>query len=141
MLALAGILTYGGFRVQAGFLSLGVVAAFLQYGLRFFRPIQDLSEKYNILQSAMASSERIFKLLDTSPAAVAPEFHRPGAGDDFTHRVRPCVAPAHCGGGLGYAMQFHHLPGEPSPWWAIPARAFTLISLLLRHACSRAAYG
>ncbi len=72
MLALAGILTYGGFRVQSGRLSLGVVAAFLQYGLRFFRPIQDLSEKYNILQSAMASSERIFKLLDTAPRIVAP---------------------------------------------------------------------
>src|ERR1019366_8239382 len=65
MLALAAILTYGGFRVQSGRLSLGVIAAFLQYGLRFFRPIQDLSEKYNILKSAMASSERIFKLLDT----------------------------------------------------------------------------
>src|ERR1041385_8122499 len=72
MLALAGILTYGGFRVQSGALSLGVVVAFLQYGLRFFRPIQDLSEKYNILQGAMASSERIFKLLDTKPAIVAP---------------------------------------------------------------------
>jgi ATP-binding cassette subfamily B protein len=77
MLALAGILTYGGFRVQAGSLSLGVVAAFLQYGLRFFRPIQDLSEKYNILQSAMASSERIFKLLDTAPAVVAPATPHP----------------------------------------------------------------
>jgi ATP-binding cassette, subfamily B, multidrug efflux pump len=42
----------------------GVVAAFLQYARRFFRPIQDLSEKYNLLQSAMASSERVFKLLD-----------------------------------------------------------------------------
>lgn len=72
MLALAGILTYGGFRVQAGTLSLGVVAAFLQYGLRFFRPIQDLSEKYNILQSAMASSERVFKLLDTKAAVLPP---------------------------------------------------------------------
>jgi ATP-binding cassette subfamily B protein len=77
MLALAGILTYGGFRVQSGTLTLGVVAAFLQYGLRFFRPIQDLSEKYNILQGAMASSERIFKLLDTEacilpPAAATP---------------------------------------------------------------------
>ncbi len=72
MLALAGILTYGGFRVQADALSLGVVAAFLQYGLRFFRPIQDLSEKYNILQAAMASAERIFKLLDSAPAVVAP---------------------------------------------------------------------
>src|SRR6202035_2485672 len=77
MLALAAILTYGGFRVQSGRLTLGVVAAFLQYGLRFFRPIQDLSEKYNILQGAMASSERIFTLLDTEarilpPAAPAP---------------------------------------------------------------------
>jgi ATP-binding cassette subfamily B protein len=72
MLALAGILTYGGFRIQSGTLTLGVVAAFLQYGLRFFRPIQDLSEKYNILQSAMASSERIFKLLDTEATVIAP---------------------------------------------------------------------
>jgi ATP-binding cassette subfamily B multidrug efflux pump len=72
MLALAGILTYGGFRVQSGRLTLGVVVAFLQYGLRFFRPIQDLSEKYNILQSAMASSERIFKLLDTQATVLAP---------------------------------------------------------------------
>jgi ATP-binding cassette subfamily B protein len=71
MLALAGILTYGGFRITAGRLTLGVVVAFLQYGQRFFRPIQDLSEKYNILQAAMASAERIFKLLDT-PATVLP---------------------------------------------------------------------
>ena len=71
MLALAGILTYGGFAHRAGALTLGVVVAFLQYGLRFFRPIQDLSEKYNILQAAMASSERIFKLLDT-PATILP---------------------------------------------------------------------
>jgi ATP-binding cassette, subfamily B, multidrug efflux pump len=76
MLALAGILTYGGFRIQAGTLSLGVVVAFLQYGLRFFRPIQDLSEKYNILQGAMASSERIFKLLDTEASIIPPEAPR-----------------------------------------------------------------
>jgi ATP-binding cassette subfamily B multidrug efflux pump len=72
MLALAGILTYGGFRVTAGRLTLGVIASFLQYGLRFFRPIQDLSEKYNILQAAMASSERIFKLLDTKAMVLPP---------------------------------------------------------------------
>ena len=72
MLALAGILTWAGFRIESGALTLGVVAAFLQYGLRFFRPIQDLSEKYNILQSAMASSERVFKLLDTPPTVLAP---------------------------------------------------------------------
>jgi ATP-binding cassette subfamily B protein len=73
MLALALLLAYGGFRIESGALSLGVLVAFLQYGLRFFRPIQDLSEKYNILQSAMAAAERIFKLLDTKPAIVAPE--------------------------------------------------------------------
>jgi ATP-binding cassette subfamily B protein len=72
MLALALLLAYGGFRIRQGALSLGVLVAFFQYGLRFFRPIQDLSEKYNILQSAMAASERVFKLLDTKPAIVAP---------------------------------------------------------------------
>src|SRR5205085_3486006 len=76
MLALAAILILGGIRVQSGRLTLGVVVAFLQYGLRFFRPIQDLSEKYNILQSAMASSERIFKLLDTKAAVIAPALPR-----------------------------------------------------------------
>jgi ATP-binding cassette subfamily B multidrug efflux pump len=77
MLALAMLLAYGGFRIERGALTLGVLVAFFQYGLRFFRPIQDLSEKYNILQSAMAASERVFKLLDTpveiqSPARPAP---------------------------------------------------------------------
>jgi ATP-binding cassette subfamily B protein len=64
MLGVAGLLSYGGYRIREGELSLGTLVAFFQYGLRFFRPIQDLSEKYNILQSAMASAERIFKLLD-----------------------------------------------------------------------------
>jgi ATP-binding cassette, subfamily B, multidrug efflux pump len=77
MLALASILTYGGFRVTAGRLTLGVIASFLQYGLRFFRPIQDLSEKYNILQAAMASAERIFKLLDTKATVLAPAAPHP----------------------------------------------------------------
>jgi ATP-binding cassette subfamily B protein len=72
MLALAMLLAYGGFRIRNGALSLGVLIAFFQYGLRFFRPIQDLSEKYNILQSAMAASERVFKLLDTQPEIVTP---------------------------------------------------------------------
>ena len=77
MLALAGILAYGGFRIERGALTLGVVVAFLQYGLRFFRPIQDLSEKYNILQAAMASSERIFKLLDTEATVLPPANPQP----------------------------------------------------------------
>ena len=72
MLALALLLAYGGFRIRGGALTLGVLVAFFQYGLRFFRPIQDLSEKYNILQGAMAASERVFKLLDTQPAIVSP---------------------------------------------------------------------
>ena len=72
MLSLASLLAYGGFRIRQGALTLGVLVAFFQYGLRFFRPIQDLSEKYNILQSAMAASERIFKLLDTRPGIVSP---------------------------------------------------------------------
>ena len=54
----------GGLRVLGGGLTLGVLVAFTMYAQRFFRPIQDLSEKFNILQSAMAASERIFKLLD-----------------------------------------------------------------------------
>ena len=77
MLALASLLAYGGFRIRHGALTLGVLVAFFQYGLRFFRPIQDLSDKYNILQSAMAASERIFKLLDTKPALVSPRAPAP----------------------------------------------------------------
>jgi ATP-binding cassette subfamily B multidrug efflux pump len=65
--ALALILWYGGGETLQGTLTVGVVAAFLQYTRRFFRPIQDLSEKYNILQAAMSAAERIFELLDTEP--------------------------------------------------------------------------
>ena len=54
----------GGIRILSGTLSLGILTAFTMFAQRFFRPIQDLSEKFNILQSAMAASERIFKLLD-----------------------------------------------------------------------------
>ena len=73
MLALALLMAYGGFRIRSGALTLGVLVAFFQYGLRFFRPIQDLSEKYNILQGAMAASERVFKLLDTPALVQSPE--------------------------------------------------------------------
>ncbi|HJR65532.1 MAG TPA: ABC transporter ATP-binding protein [Gemmatimonadaceae bacterium] len=63
--ALASLLVAGADRVAANTLTVGTVAAFLQFVRRFFQPLQDLSEKYNILQGAMASSERIFQLLDT----------------------------------------------------------------------------
>ena len=62
-----------------GLVTLGVLVAFIQYSQRFFRPIQDLSDKYNILQAAMAASERIFKLLDTPPEIVSPAM--PAIGD------------------------------------------------------------
>src|ERR1035437_9695166 len=71
MLSLAMLLAYGGYRNRQGALSLGILVAFFQYGLRFFRRSQDLSEKYNILQSAMAASERGFKLLDP-PSQITP---------------------------------------------------------------------
>jgi ATP-binding cassette, subfamily B, multidrug efflux pump len=70
-IAIACVIWFGGNDVIRNLTTLGVLVAFIQYAQRFFRPIQDLSEKYNILQSAMASSERIFKLLDT-PAEVMP---------------------------------------------------------------------
>jgi ATP-binding cassette subfamily B protein len=66
------ILWVGGGRVIAHAVSIGGLIAFLQYAQRFYQPLSDLSEKYNILQGAMASSERIFRLLDTAPAIVQP---------------------------------------------------------------------
>ena len=63
-IALALIIWRGGATLLEGAVTVGVLAAFIQYARRFFRPIQDLSEKYNLLQSAMASSERIFELID-----------------------------------------------------------------------------
>jgi len=69
---IALIVWYGGGQVIRGTLSIGALIAFFQYAQRFYEPISDLSEKYNILQAAMAASERVFKLLDT-PAAVKSE--------------------------------------------------------------------
>ena len=71
-IAIACVIWFGGNDVIRSATTLGVLVAFIQYAQRFFRPIQDLSEKYNILQSAMASSERIFKLLDTPAEIIAP---------------------------------------------------------------------
>jgi len=59
-------------HVAGATVTLGILIAFIQYAQRFFRPIQDLSEKYNILQAAMAASERVFKLLDSEPEIVSP---------------------------------------------------------------------
>jgi ATP-binding cassette subfamily B protein len=77
--AIAIVIWRGGFGVLAGTVTIGVLAMFIQYSQRFWRPIQDLSDKYNILQAAMAACERIFKLLDTEPEIVNPA--NPQAGD------------------------------------------------------------
>ncbi len=75
--AMALLLWYGGLRVLEGTLTVGVLAAFIQYTRRFFQPLQDLSEKFNLLQSAMASSERVFALLDEPVSVPEPARPRP----------------------------------------------------------------
>jgi len=77
--AIALVIWRGGYSVLHGTVTLGILIAFMQYAQRFFRPIQDLSEKYNILQAAMAASERVFKLLDSEPEILSPA--KPTAGD------------------------------------------------------------
>lgn len=72
--ATALLLWYGGLRALDGTLTVGILAAFIQYTRRFFQPLQDLSEKFNLLQSAMASSERVFGLLD-EPVTVREPAH------------------------------------------------------------------
>lgn len=66
------IIWFGSGWAQDGTVSLGVLVAFLQYSRRFFQPISDLSEKFNILQAALAASERVFGVLDARPAVLPP---------------------------------------------------------------------
>jgi ATP-binding cassette subfamily B protein len=79
-IAIALVIWRGGFGVLSGTVTIGMLAAFNMYSQRFWRPIQDLSDKYNILQAAMAACERIFKLLDTAPEIVSPA--NPRTGDE-----------------------------------------------------------
>jgi len=84
--AIALVIWRGGFSVLRGAVTLGVLIAFMQYAQRFFRPIQDLSDKFNILQAAMAASERIFHLLDSDPEILSPA--KPVDPDDGSARGR-----------------------------------------------------
>ncbi len=93
------ILLYGGTRVLSAGLTLGALVAFVQYAERFWRPIADLSEKFNLLQAAMASSERIFELLDTRPEVVSP--------------ATPVVLPRVHGRVAFENVSFSYRPGEP----------------------------
>lgn len=82
--ALASLIVAATHRVNAGLLTVGTVAAFLQLVRRFFQPLQDLSDKFNTLQQAMAASERIFTLLDTT--ATVPDEAAPADVSRRTHR-------------------------------------------------------
>ncbi len=88
-IAIALVIWRGGFSVIAqGTVTIGILAMFIQFSQRFWRPIQDLSDKYNILQAAMAACERIFKLLDTAPEIVSPAHPIEGDGSnriEFRH--------------------------------------------------------
>jgi ATP-binding cassette subfamily B protein len=98
-LATALILLYGGGRVLTSGLTLGVLVAFIQYSERFWRPISDLSEKFNVLQAAMAASERIFGLLDTEPQVVSP---------------KDALRPAHVAGRVSFeGVSFAYGDGPP----------------------------
>jgi len=86
--AIALVVWRGGFGVLSGAVTIGILNMFILYSLRFWRPIQDLSDKYNILQAAMAACERIFKLLDTPPEIVNPPHPLQGDGSnriEFRH--------------------------------------------------------
>lgn len=97
-LGLALIVWYGGGQILAGALSFGALVAFLQYAQRFYRPLANLTEKYNILQAAMASSERIFQLIDADIDIKVPE--------------NP-YAPEEMGGGIDFeAVTFSYVEGE-----------------------------
>jgi len=111
-IALALILWYGGLGILGGTVTFGVVVAFLQYSERFYQPIRDLSEKYNVFQAAMVSSERIFDLLDTKPAVPEPAVARAEA------------APTRLRG----AVEFDHV------WFAYKDEDFVLRDISFRIA-------
>jgi len=126
-IAIASVIWFGGRRALVDATLLGTVVAFIQYAQRFFRPIQDLSEKYNILQSAMASSERIFKLLDTAPEVVSPATERQVKGRgriEFDHvwfaynRVQRKADR----NGQRHAAE----PPPPEPEWVLRDVSFTI---------------
>ncbi|HKD79805.1 MAG TPA: ABC transporter ATP-binding protein [Candidatus Angelobacter sp.] len=113
--AIALVIYYGGLGTLRNAVTIGVLSAFMQYAQRFFRPIQDLSDKYNILQAAMASSERVFRLLDTPVDITSPDQPRPAAGAgriEFDHVW------------FAYRKLEASVDGEPapeSPQLAVPA--------------------
>jgi ATP-binding cassette subfamily B protein len=117
------------FRLVPTVATLGVLVAFIQYALRFFRPIMDFSEKYNILQSAMAASERIFKLLDTPAQVVSPAVTKRPQGPGsiefdhvwFAYREAPEEVSTD-GAGIEAGVE----AGELAPDWVLRDVTFTI---------------
>lgn len=130
----AAILWWGGGDVIRGTMTIGAVVTFLQYAKRFYRPLMDLSEKYNILQAAMASSERVFQLLDEAPRVAAPASPRPVprplTGEIDFDAVRFAYKP---GEEVLKGVSFHAEPGETIALvGATGSGKSTIVNLLLR---------
>jgi ATP-binding cassette subfamily B protein len=106
------LLWYGGQQILSSTLQAGVLVAFIQYIQRMYQPIRDLAEKYNIMQAAMASSERIFMLLDTPPAINNPR--RPKTTESFAGEVefKDVWLSYHPGEPVLKGISFHARPGE-----------------------------
>jgi len=120
-ICLALVIWFGGRQVLGDALTIGALTAFLTYVQRFFMPIRDLSEKYNILQAAMASSERIFKLLDHAPEVRDPE----GLGSGVSGRVttRPQTLDPKPGGKVEFRdVWFAYVDEE----WVLKDVSFTI---------------
>jgi ATP-binding cassette subfamily B protein len=115
--ALASLLVAAAGRVGAGTLTVGTVAAFLQLARRFFQPLQDLSDKYNILQQSMASSERVFALLDTPAGPPVREGTLPGDPR--------AVTVAFEGVWFSYALAYGGTEGADTRW-ALADVSFTV---------------
>ena len=132
-LAIGVIIWYGGHEVLGGVLTIGTLIAFIQYSDRFFKPISDLSEKYTILQSAMASSERIFKLLDTPPAVTAPASPKAAEAKEGSIEFRNVGFAYNPGNPVLHDVSFKVSPGEKiAVVGATGAGKSTIISLLSR---------
>jgi ATP-binding cassette, subfamily B, multidrug efflux pump len=131
---LAAIVWEGGGRLVAGAITFGTLVAFIEYAGRFFRPVQELSQRYTVMQSAMASSERIFQLLDTEVTLASPARpHRP-AGRAHGEIVFDRVSFGYGGGpNVLDDVSFRVAPGEKLAvvGWTGAGKS-TLIRLLAR---------
>ena len=144
--ALASLIVAGARRVETTALTVGTVAAFLQLVRRFFEPLQDLSDKYNMLQQAMAASERIFRLLDTPAITpvldradamplppVTVEFHDVWFAYDVAHVARATKTDEHALEWVLKGVSFRAAPGRTLALVGhTGAGKTTIVSLLLR---------